>query len=132
MTLKLIWNVCPAWVAFVALAGLVLLMLFVLPAHAQSRDDNLVSGSGSATGTGATTIISAPTATRRIYVTGVACGRTDWHCLDDLVVPNTGGGGGNNVTFRSPLIVPDATALTFTASSGVTTLHCNAQGFTGN
>ena len=72
MTLKLIWNVCPARVAFVALAGLVPLVLFVLRTHAQSRDDNLVSGSGSATGTGATTIISAPTATRPISVSGVA------------------------------------------------------------
>jgi hypothetical protein len=47
-------------------------------------------------------------------------------------LPNSGGGGGSNVVFASPLTVPAATALTFTASSGVTTVYCNAQGFSGN
>ena len=34
------------------------------------------------------------------------------------------------MTFPNPLMV--AGAFKFTASSGVSTLYCNAQGFTGN
>jgi hypothetical protein len=134
-----------AYIAAIMVLFAIFLMLATLaaPAHAQSRVDNVVSGAGNATGTGATTIIAAPTATRRIYVTAVQCGRTDagstgiFVTLNDnastvIVVPNTGSGGGNNMPFPSPLTVPPATALTFTASSGVSTLYCDAQGFTGN
>jgi hypothetical protein len=49
-----------------------------------------------------------------------------------MVVPNSGGGGGNTMLFESPLMVATATAFKFTASSGVSTLYCNAQGFDGN
>jgi hypothetical protein len=137
-----------AYVVAIMLLFAVFLMLAVLavpPAHAQQPvTSNLVSGAGSTTGTGATTIIAAPTTTRRIYVTAVQCGRTDagttgiYVTLNDnastiIVVPNTAGGGGNNMPFPSPLTVPAATALTFTSSGpGVSTLYCNAQGFTGN
>jgi hypothetical protein len=135
-----------AYIAAVMLLFAVFLMLatWAVPARAQQATSNLVSGSGSATGTGATTIIAAPTTTRRIYVTAVQCGRTDagttgiYVTLNDnastiIVVPNTGGGGGNNMPFPSPLTVPAATALTFTSSGpGVSTLYCDAQGFTGN
>jgi hypothetical protein len=104
---------------------------------------SLVSGSGSSTGTGATTIISAPASNRRIYVTSAQCGRTDagttavFVTLNDdattvVVVPNSGGGGGNNPVFPYALTVTRGTALTFTASSGISTIYCNAQGFTGN
>lgn len=124
-------------------AGLLALGLLGSGVQAQSRLDNLVSGSGNATGTGATTIIAAPSATRRLYITAVECGRTDAGTTavratlnDDgttvIVIPNSGGGGGNNITFPSPLTVPAGTALTFTMSSGVTTAYCNAQGFSGN
>lgn len=109
----------------------------------QPRMGNLVSGSGNATTTAQTTIIAAPTTTRRLYISSVECGRTDAGTTaisvsfnDDattvMVVPNSGGGGGNNMSFPSPLTVASATAFKFTASSGVTTLYCNAQGYTDN
>ena len=98
---------------------------------------------GNTTGTGATQIIAAPSATRRLYITAVECGPTDAGTmavratLNDagatvIVIPNAGNGGGNNMTFPSPLTVAGATALTFTMLSGVTTAYCNAQGFSGN
>jgi hypothetical protein len=140
----LIWI----WAALFAAAVFVFLVAMALrtpPTNAQTppQTGNLVSGSGNTTNNSATTIIAAPTATRRIYVTSVECGRTDagtsaiFVTLNDtsstiVVIPNSGGGGGNTMWFKSPLTVPAATALTFTASSGVTTLYCNAQGFTGN
>jgi hypothetical protein len=49
-----------------------------------------------------------------------------------LVIPNSGGGGANNMQFPSPLTVPAATALTFTTSASTSTVYCNAQGFTGD
>jgi hypothetical protein len=58
-----------------AALALLIALASCAPAFAQSRDDNLVSGSGSATGTGATQIIPAPS--QNIYVTAVRCGRTD-------------------------------------------------------
>jgi hypothetical protein len=145
MTARVILNVCLAWLTLVVLAGLVALGLLALtpPARAQSRLDNLVSGSGSASGTGATTIIAAPTVTRRIYVTAVQCGRNDagtsaiYVTFNDtsstiMVLPNSGGGGGNNMVFASPLTVPAATAFTFAPSGSTSTVYCNAQGFSGN
>jgi hypothetical protein len=48
-----------------------------------------------------------------------------------MVLPNSGGGG-NNMMFPSPLMVPAATAFKFTASNSTSTVYCNAQGFTGN
>jgi hypothetical protein len=134
-----------AYIAAVMLLFAIFLMLATLavPAHAQQATSDLVSGSGSATGTGATTIIAAPTTTRRIYVSSVECFRTDagttatYVTLNDdgatvIGLPNSGGGGGSNMVFPNPLTVPAATALKFTASSGVSTVYCNAQGFTGN
>jgi hypothetical protein len=122
------------------LAALFAILLCGQIAHAQQSVSNLVSGSGSGTDTAAHTIIAAPTSAsaRRIYVTSAQCFRTDAGTTairvtlnDDggtvIGLPNSGGGGGSN-----PLTVPAATALTFTASSGVTSVYCNAQGFTGN
>ena len=126
------------------LAAFLLSCAMLLPAVAQQPQGNFVFGSGNTTGTGATTIIASPGASLRIYVTGVQCGRTDagttaiFVTLNDdkstiLVVPNSGGGGGNNMTFGdSRTTVARGTALTFTPSSGVTTLYCNAQGYAAN
>jgi hypothetical protein len=126
------------------LLGLLLLAALGPAAAAQEQDaSNLVSGSGSATNTAATQIIAAPSSTRRIYVTGVQCARNDagtsavFVTLNDtsstvIVLPNSGGGGGSNMVFASPLTVASATALTFTASGSISTIYCNAQGFTGN
>ena len=138
-----IWQSIAIWTTALVLAGLAMLVAFIATAHAQARLDNLVSGSASATTTSATQIIAAPSATRRIYVTAVQCGRTDAGssaisvALNDtaattLVLPNSGGGGGSNATFSAPLTVPAATALTFAMSSNTSTIYCNAQGFTGN
>ena len=85
--------------------------------------------------------VAAPSGARVNYITAAQCGRTDagtsaiYVTFNDdastiMVLPNSGGGGGNNMTFPSPLMV--AGAFKFTASSGVSTLYCNAQGFTGN
>lgn len=121
------------------------LPLSINPAAAQyiGATSNLVSGSASATGTGATTLISAPSATRRLYVTDVECGRSDAGTTasrvtlnDDattvLVIPNSGGGGFVPIHFGSALTVASATALTFTSSASISTVYCAAQGFTGN
>lgn len=104
--------------------------------------ENMVRGSASATGTGATTLIAAGGANIKTYVTDVECGRSDAGTaaiivtLSDsastiLVLPNSGGGGGNNKTFNTPLVTAANTALTFTSGTGTTTVYCSAQGFSG-
>lgn len=142
MMLRALWAATVIWLAALVLAGLAALVAFaVTPARAQSRDDNLVSSSGSATGTSATQITAAPATTRRLYIRSVECGRTDagkaaiYITFNDdgsttMVLPNAGGGGGSNMTFPSPLTVP---GIRFQAlPNGVTTLFCSAQGFSGN
>jgi hypothetical protein len=47
------------------------------------------------------------------------------------VIPNSGGGGGSNVHFGTPLVIPANTALTFTMGASVSTAYVNAQGFKG-
>jgi hypothetical protein len=120
------------------------LWLPVCPAGAQQqRTSNLVSGSASAMGTGATTIIAAPSGPRRLYISSVACGRTDAGTSaisvtfnDDvstvMVLMNTGGGTSTNMVFPFPLTVPAATAFKFTASGSVSAVFCSAAGFTGD
>jgi hypothetical protein len=127
----------------IILLSVTLLVGGVEAAFAQQQVSNLVSGSGNATTTGQTTIIPAPNGTRRLYIRSIECGRTDAGTTaisvsfnDDassvMVVPNSGGGGGNTLSLGSPLTVPAATAFKFTASAGVSTLYCNAQGFSGD
>jgi hypothetical protein len=127
-------------------AALALLLALAACASAfaqQPPTSNLVSGSGNATTTAQTTIIAAPPGTRRLYIRSIECGRTDAgttaisvvfsdDALSVLVVPNSGGGGGNSLALGSPLTVAAGAAFRFTASSGVTTLYCNAQGFSGD
>lgn len=104
----------------------------------------MVRGAASATGTGATTVIAASgSASLKTYVTDIECGRTDAGTTPIFVTLNDVGGtgsgtvliipagGGNNKSFHVPLVTAANTAFTFTASSGVTTLYCSAQGFTG-
>lgn len=104
--------------------------------------ENMVRGSASATGTGATTLVAAGGASIKTYITDIECGRSDAGTaaiivtLSDaaatiLVLPNSGGGGGNNKTFNVPLVTAANTAFTFTAGTGATTIYCSAQGFTG-
>lgn len=103
---------------------------------------NLVSGSVTSTGTGATTVIAAPSGTRRLYIKSMQIGRTDAGSsplivtLNDdaatvLVVPVAAAGPIAPV-FLKPLTVAAATALTATSGTGVTTLYITAQGFSGN
>jgi hypothetical protein len=119
-----IWQALAVWTVALVIAGLAALLAFIATAHAQSRLDNLISGSASATGTSQTTIIAAPSGTRVNYITAVQCGRTDTGTSaifvtfnDDastvMVLPNSGGGGGSNMTFPNPLMV--AGAFKFTA-----------------
>lgn len=104
----------------------------------------MVRGAASTTGTGATTVIAASgSASLKTYVTDIECGRTDAGTTPITVTLNDVGGtgsgtvliipagGGNNKSFHVPLVTAANTAFTFTASSGVTTLYCSAQGFTG-
>lgn len=101
-----------------------------------------VSGTASATTTGATTLIAAGAAGIKNYITSVQCGRDDAGTTairvtfsdtgtSILVLPNNGGGGGNNATFPVPLVTAAATAFTFTASTATTTVRCSAQGYQG-
>jgi hypothetical protein len=104
----------------------------------------MVRGANSTTGTAATafTGISAPGASIKVYLTDVNCGRSDAGTtaivvtLNDtsstpIVIPANGGGGGNNKHFLVPLVFAANTAPTFTSGTGVSTLYCDAQGFTG-
>jgi hypothetical protein len=126
------------------LAGILLSCAMLASAAAQQPQGNFVFGSGNATNTAATTIIASPGTSLRIYVTGVQCGRNDAGTTairvtlnDDkssvLVLPNAGGGGGNNMDFGEGVItVARGSPLTFTASAGTSTVYCNAQGYAAN
>lgn len=111
-----------------------------------SIKENMVRGTATATGTGATTIIAAQGAAVKIYVTALQCyrddaGTTAIHVtLSDvegtgsgtqIILPNSGGGGGSNIQFATPLVVAVNSPLTFTSSNSTTTVYCNAQGFVG-
>ena len=104
--------------------------------------DLWVSGGGSKTDNTALTILSASgSASLREWLKTVHCGRSDAGttaitvAISDgtktrtIVIPNSGGGGGNNVTYDPPEPFAANTAVTATASTGVTTLYCDAQGF---
>jgi hypothetical protein len=103
-----------------------------------ANKENMVRGSASQTGTGATTIIAAQGAGVKIYVTGVQCKNTGSTTtivtLNDsassvLIVPTS---GGDNEVYQTPLVLAANTALTFTPAAASTTLYCNAQGYWGS
>jgi len=94
------------------------------------------------TGTSAITIFAASgTSGISEYMTSIQIGRsdngttaitatvTDGTLSFVWVVPNSGGGGGNNITFPTPIKFATNHAVTCTASGGVTTFYCYAQGF---
>ena len=99
---------------------------------------NSVRGSGTTSAGSATEVIPAPAAGTYIYVTSMQLTNTSATAvtvtLNDTVsstfiVPN---GGGNNAIFTTPLkVTASGTHLTFTASTGVPSITCNAQGYTG-
>lgn len=96
-----------------------------------------VRGTANTTGTGATTIIASAGGSLKNYVTGLQCSNTSATTVtitmsdsasSVFIVPAN---GGSNISFAIPLATAAATAFTFTSSSGVTTLYCSAQGYTG-
>jgi hypothetical protein len=46
-----------------------------------------------------------------------------------MMLANAGNGGVNNFHMGVPIVTAAATAFTFTASTGTTTVACNAQGY---
>jgi hypothetical protein len=99
----------------------------------------VVNGAASATDTNPHTLIAAPDV-GRLCITSMQLGRTDngttpiTVTLSDpastvLVVPGTANGESLPFVFDTPLVLAPKTALTMTASSGVTTLFGSAQGF---
>jgi hypothetical protein len=109
----------------------------------QNPTSNRVRGHATSTDTSAHTLIAAGTTGIKTYITGIQCSRSDAGTTpitltfsDDVSstmdIPDAGNGGANNfVLTGSPLATAAATAFTFTSSSGVTTVKCNAQGFQG-
>jgi hypothetical protein len=140
-TLPVLTNLQIGWVQCDSSGSLLISGSFE-PGTNPANKSNWVSGSGNTGGSGATTIISAATGLK-LYINGVQCGRTDagtsaiFVTLNDsastiLVLANSGSGGGNNQVYTTPLVVAASTALTFTPSSGVSTVYCNAQGYKGS
>jgi hypothetical protein len=108
----------------------------------QNPTSNRVRGHATSTDTAAHTLIAAGASGIKTYITDIQCGRNDAGTStisltfsDDqsstMDIPNGGNGGANNFHLSSPLVTAAATAFTFTSSSGVTTVKCNAQGFQG-
>ena len=88
----------------------------------------------------ATTLFAAAGAGVKNYVTGLQCSNSSVTAqtvaLSDVgqVNPTTiylGSGMASNITFNPPLVTAANTAFTFTASTGVTTIACSGQGYTG-
>jgi hypothetical protein len=103
-----------------------------------ANKENMVRGSASATGTSATTLISAQGSGVKIYVTGVQCkntgSATTFVTLNDsassvLIAPPA---GGDNEVYLTPLVVAANTPLSFTAGASSSTIYCNAQGYAGS
>ena len=98
-----------------------------------------VNGAASATTTAATTLIAAPSA-GRLCVSALQLCRNDAGTtpititLNDgagtvLGLPNAGNGKSDPYVFDAPIILPAKQALTFQASSAITTVFASAQGF---
>jgi hypothetical protein len=102
---------------------------------------NMLRGANSATTTGATTFtgMGAQGAGIKIYVNGLHCFRTDAGTTASYVVLNDSAstpvalpaGGGSNPPLVTPLMIAANTAFQFTPHDALTTVFCDAQGFTG-
>lgn len=97
-----------------------------------------VRGTADSTDGAAHTILAAASGSNKTYITDIECGNTSATgvtvTFNDTVstkLPVPPNFGGNNKTFHIPLVTAAATAFQFTASTGVTTITCNAQGYTG-
>lgn len=104
----------------------------------------MLRGANSSTGTGATTFtgMGAQGSGIKIYVTSLQITRSDSGStaitvtLNDtatsiFAIPNAGNGGGAVFVFPVPLVVAANTAFQFTSGTGVSTLYCCAQGYSG-
>jgi len=98
---------------------------------------------GSATGTSAVSVISAQGAGIKIYITSIstvntgAAGSLVTIQSDPTGTPTTlwqmvnPSGGGSNITFPVPLVVPANKAVGFTAGTASTTQYVSLMGYTG-
>lgn len=96
-----------------------------------------VRGKATSTDTSPHDIIASAGGSLKNYITGVQCYNTSATSVvitfndsitTPLFLPST---GGNNATYLVPLVTAAATAFQFTSPSGLTTIGCAAQGFTG-
>jgi hypothetical protein len=96
-----------------------------------------VTGSASSTDGSAHTVIAAGAGSLKNYITDWECSNTSATSVrvtftdsasTTVIVP---AGGGNNKSLRIPIATAAATAFQFTASTGVSTVYCSAQGFQG-
>jgi hypothetical protein len=100
------------------------------------NQSNWVSGSGNVSTATQTQIIAAPSSSK-LYITNAQCFRTDaGTSMASVTFNDTAGtvealpaGGGSNVTFTTPLVVPATTAFKFTPSAALSTVYCSAQGY---
>lgn len=99
----------------------------------------MVRGTTTSTDTSAHTIIASAGGSLKNYITALQCGRTDAGAtaivltLSDaastvVILPS---GGATNIQFPIPLATAAATAFQVTSGTGVSTLYCSAQGYTG-
>ncbi len=121
------------------LAAFALALGVALPALAQNINQGIrpVTGSATTTGGTATTIIPAQGAKLEMWIYSVQCFRSDsgttlaYVTLSDTAatvvpLPPTGGAA---PPFIAPIVVAANTALTFTSSSSLNAVFCNAQGY---
>lgn len=118
------------------------LLLGIAGANAQGQStSNMVRGSGSSTGTSATDLtgMAAPGPGVSIYITSVTCFRTDagtstsYVTLNDsasTTIPLPVGSGAALSPQLVPLLIAANTKATFTPHDALSTVFCNAQGYT--
>lgn len=109
-----------------------------------ANKENFISGVGTATGTSGTSVISAQGAGVKIYVTSISIANTGSSTSlitiqsDPAGTPSTlwylinPAGGGDNITFDPPLVVPANKAVGFTAGTGSTTQYVSISGYIGS
>lgn len=112
-----------------------------VPATSQIRYAGIWQGTCTATTTAACTFTNSSAVGFKTYISSLQCGRTDTGTtpitvtLNDnsasvYVLPNSGGGVLVSVKFDPALVMANlATAATFTASSSISSVICNAQGY---
>lgn len=102
-----------------------------------SIKENAVRGTASGTDNAAHSIIASAGGSLKNYITSMQCSNTSSttttvsvndSATSVFIVPAV---GGTNLTFPVPLVTAAATAFSFTAATGVTTMTCNAQGYVG-